>query len=166
MNDLYKVCCQILLIMLLGCFAGDRLVAQGPPVMMMDTCLVSNTQRFKSLPIPGEFVPGAYEDLRACPSLGNNVVKLPNVKVAKAHHLQMWLRIEGGKLVQMEASTMGVKNFENLYEQVVLQAGTPSKMVESQAILSYSWDLRTKLVAKMAFTYDPVKEHAIIVITP
>ena len=141
------------------------LVAQGPPVFL-DSCVVTSSMKFKLLPVPGEFVPGAYESLRACPNLGNNVVKIAKAKVGKAKDLRIELDIVGGKLMRMQAHSIGKKSFEKLYRQVVAQAGRPSKMVESKGRLNYSWDLRYKLKVKVDLRYIPATMEGLVVITP
>lgn len=145
--------------------AWGSLIAQGPPVFL-DSCLVTGSQRFKEIPVPGKFVPGTYEALRACPSLGNSVVKLHRVKAGKARNLRMELQMENGKLIHVQVEANGEKDFKRLYKQVISQAGIPSKMVESQGMLSYSWELRSKLGAHIEFHHLPSTDKGVVTIFP
>jgi hypothetical protein len=154
--------CLIALLILSG---SAMLLAQGPPTRI-DTCLIAKPMRFKAMPIPSKFVPGDFEELRGCSNLGNSLLNIPKAKIGKAANLTLLLRLAGGKLVRLQASTKGEKEFEKLYKQVVLEAGRPTKMVESQGKLTYSWGVRSKLKGQLELHYTPTTQVAVVTILP
>src|SRR5688572_6865145 len=102
MNDIHKFIVRSFVWAFLTCMLLGEGIAQGPPVFL-DSCVVTGTQRFKSLPIPGEFVPGSKEAFRACPNLGNTTVKIAKANAGVARRLKMEMRIQNGKLVEVQA---------------------------------------------------------------
>jgi hypothetical protein len=146
-------------------FTCAEVHAQAIPVQL-DTCLVSIPQRFRTIPIPGQFIPGNYKGLLTCPDLGNSVVKIDAAKAGKANHLRIDLEIADESLVRVRATTFGKKNFSRLYRQMLVQAGRPSRLVESGGKLSYSWEMQKKAEGKITMTYIPTQKLSWVVITP
>jgi hypothetical protein len=165
MNDMLNRFRWLCLITLLIGMGYANLPAQGPPVAI-DTCLIGASMRFKNLPIPSKFVPGDFEELRSCPSLGNNLVKIGKAKIGKAGNLKLMLRFTGGKLVHVQLMSSGEKDFKKLYKTVVKEAGVPTKMVESHGKLTYSYGIRSKIKGQLTINYDPVSHEAMVLILP
>lgn len=149
---------------MLLCLSFGGLIAQGPPVHLLDSCTVTSSVKFKTMPLPGKFQPGEIEAFRNCPNLGNCVIKVPNAKVAKARGLSGTMRIEGGQLREVRLTASDEKAFEKLYESLVDKAGTPSKLVESQGQLRYSWELRTKVKAHVEILQDPKTKRGTVIV--
>lgn len=164
MNLIERIYRHVLAGVALACISIGGLNAQGPPSPIMDSCLVSSTLRFKTLPMPHDFMPGTIEALRNCPNLGNCVVRIPSAKVGKARGLVMMLRIEGGRLREVHATAKSEKAFEKLYQSMVDKAGTPSKLVESNGVLRYSWEMRDKVKDKVEILQNPVSKHGTVIV--
>lgn len=135
----------------------------SPSTVGVDTCMVTGKVRFSKFPVPGDATIGSLAALQHCPSVNKKVAKLPNARVGKARNVSMELYIVDGKLIRMQATCSGEKDFSRFYKQLIDQIGVPSKMVESNGISSFSWEFRSKLKAKIDFRFIPETQSAKLV---
>lgn len=163
MKDIHEIFGRFLALAMLMGIGFVNLPAQGPPVRL-DSCIVNSSLRLKSIPEPGKFELSSYDAFKAC--TGKNIVQVNKTKIGKARNLKLQLQMHGKKLVRVTVISSGEKSFEKLYEQVIEQAGTPSKMVESKGVLTYSWDLRVQFKANMLMHYIPATKVGTVVILP
>jgi hypothetical protein len=165
MNEMLHHVARFLALALLVTLPMADLPAQGPPVSI-DTCVVGVAMRFKSFPVPSKFVRTDYEALNVCADFRNNLVKLPKAKIGKVGNLKVFLRFTDGKLAQVSILSSGEKGFKKLYKQVVKEAGTPNKMVESRGMLTYTWGVRSKFKAALTLHYVPETTAGTVSILP
>jgi hypothetical protein len=145
------------------CLSSHLLLAQGPPVRI-DTCQVGTQLSLKALPIPGEGAPGTEEALAQCPRSGICIAQIHSARVGKIGDCRLLLRMHAGKLMQTVVITDGPRGFKQMYRQMVLQAGNPSKMIDSHGDLTYVWDMKSKVRGDAVLQHWPGTGKSMITI--
>ncbi len=139
-----------------------QVIAQGPPVFL-DSCTVANNVHFKHFPMPGQIVPGEFDVLKPCPTVGNTLIKIANASAGKAKSIQMQLQFTRGLLTRATAKSSGQKDFEHLLKQLSKQFGRPTKLVASKGRRTYTWDMNFAAKCKIALNYA-LEDHSAVAI--